>query len=191
MEKEKESFVSKLFGRKSCNCGLQIEEIDEKEQDADEKICSCEEKELPTSSCKESSKKECCCGNEEVKLVYACSGRADVGALSDGIARKLAKEGYAKMSCLAGVGADISGFIVSAQNAECNITIDGCPLRCAAKTLENRGVKPIAFILTELGFVKGSTAVNERTVDDAISILKRELKLIRSETQSNSDTKCC
>ena len=103
---------------------------------------------------------ECCCGNEAVKLLYSCSGGADVGALSDRIARRLAKEGFGKMSCLAGVGADISGFIESAKCAEQNITIDGCPLRCAAKNFENRGIKPLSFVLTELGFEKGKTEVN-------------------------------
>ena len=83
---------------------------------------------------------ECCCGNERVRLIYPCSGGADVGALSDRTARKLVKEGYGKMSCLAGVGADISGFIASARDAELNITIDCCSMRYAAKNFENRGI---------------------------------------------------
>ena len=39
--------------------------------------------------------KECCSGAQ--KLIFACSGAADVGALSDRAARKLTKNGDGKM----------------------------------------------------------------------------------------------
>lgn len=133
---------------------------------------------------------DCCCGNEGVTLLYPCSGGADVGALADRIVRKLAKEGYGKMSCLAGVGADISGFISSAGCAELNITIDGCPLRCAAKNFENRGIKPLSFVLTELGFEKGKTEVNEDSIETALEILRKELKKIRTDAAEERGN-CC
>jgi len=38
------------------------------------------------------------------KLIFACSGAADVGALSDQAARKLTSEGFGQMFCLAGIG---------------------------------------------------------------------------------------
>lgn len=133
----------------------------------------------------------CCCGNEKVSLVYSCSGGADVGALSDRIARKLAKEGYGKMSCLAGVGADISGFIVSAKDATQNITIDGCPMRCAAKNLENRGIKTLSFVLTEMDFTKGSTDVNEETIETALKLLDKELKNKNIDVTSEKSEGCC
>lgn len=134
---------------------------------------------------------DCCCGNDGVRLIYSCSGGADVGALSDRIARKLAKEGYGKMSCLAGVSADISGFVTSARDAECNITIDGCPLRCAAKNFENRGIKPVSFVLTELGFEKGKTEVSENTVETAFKILIEELKIEKLSSSVNKAGNCC
>jgi len=133
---------------------------------------------------------ECCCGNEGVKLIYPCSGGADMGELSDRIARKLAKEGFAKMSCLAGEGADISGFISSAECAELNITIDGCPLRCAARNFENRGIIPLSFVLTEMGFEKGKTEVNGGTIETALEILRKELNKIRTDVAEESGN-CC
>lgn len=119
---------------------------------------------------------ECCCGNEGVKLIYPCSGGADVGELTDRVARRLAKKGFGKMSCLAGVGADISGFISSAECAELNITIDGCSLRCAAKNFENRGIKPLSFVLTEMGFEKGKTEICDDAVVLALEKIVKELK---------------
>ncbi len=103
-------------------------------------------------------------------LLYACSGAADVGEIADRTARMLSAEGYGKMSCLAGVGAGLSGFVESAKAAK-NITIDGCPMVCAKKTFENQGIAVRSFVLTDMGLVKGSTSVAGdviRRMSDAI-----------------------
>ena len=91
---------------------------------------------------------ECCEGN--TLLIYPCSGGSDVGEIADRVARKLRDKSYGKMSCLAGIGARLSSFIESAKSAE-NITIDGCPIACARKNLEQIGLTPCSFILTEMG----------------------------------------
>lgn len=113
---------------------------------------------------------ECCTGG--TKLLYSCSGAADVGKLADLVSRKLRDDGYARMTCLAGVGADLSGFVESAKGADANITIDGCPTACARKSLERIGVAPIAFILSDFGCVKGSTAVTDALVADTAGRIK-------------------
>ena len=114
-----------------------------------------------------------CCGG--VKLIYACSGAADVGALSDGVARKLAKEGYAtKMTCLAGIGAGLSGYIESAKGAESNIAIDGCQIACARIALQNIGVPVKSFILTDLGYVKGQTEVTAGVIEAAAEKIRKD-----------------
>jgi len=94
-----------------------------------------------------------CCGGKTI-LLWPCSGGADVAEIADRAARKLAKEDFGAMSCLAGIGAGISGFIESAKGADENITIDGCPIACARKTLEKIGLAPRSFIVTEMGFKK-------------------------------------
>ena len=71
-----------------------------------------------------------CCGNG-TRLVYACSGGADVGEIADRVARRLVKKRFARPSCLAGVGEHVSGFVASARGEAQNITIDGCALACA------------------------------------------------------------
>ncbi|NMD05752.1 MAG: zinc-binding protein, partial [Deltaproteobacteria bacterium] len=44
---------------------------------------------------------ECC--EEGTKLIYSCTGSADVGEIADRMARRLRDEGYTIMTCLAGV----------------------------------------------------------------------------------------
>jgi len=48
------------------------------------------------------------CGSE-TKLIYSCSGSAVVGEIADHVTRKLQDAGFAKMTCLAGVGSGLSG----------------------------------------------------------------------------------
>ncbi len=61
------------------------------------------------------------------------------------------------MTCLASIGAGLSGYVQSAKGAGENITIDGCSVACAKKALENIGVTPTAYILTDLGLIKGKS----------------------------------
>lgn len=105
---------------------------------------------------------ECCGGG--TRLIYACSGAADVGEIADRVVRRLRSEGITKMTCLAGIGAGLSGYIQSAKGADENITIDGCQVACAKKTLEKIDVTPNSYILTDLGLVKGETPVTEEII---------------------------
>ncbi len=97
-------------------------------------------------------------------MIYSCSGSADVGKLADLVTRKLRDDGYARMTCLAGIGADISGFVVSAQGADENIAVDGCPIACARKSLERIGVAPRSIVLSDMGHEKGRTPVTDELV---------------------------
>lgn len=123
---------------------------------------------------------ECCGGG--TKLIYACSGAADVGEIADRVVRKLRSEGSTKMTCLAGIGAGLSGYVQSAKGADENITIDGCPVACAKKTLEKIGVTPRSYILTDLGLVKGETPVTE----DIITRMCEKIKSAGSHPASTS-----
>jgi uncharacterized metal-binding protein len=110
----------------------------------------------------------CSCGGKcEQKLLYACSGAANTGLLSDMISRKLrTQEGYT-MTCLAGLGADLSGFIETAKAAK-NIVIDGCPVRCGAKIFKKYDIAFEHHILTEYGVEKGKTAITSALVNRII-----------------------
>ena len=115
---------------------------------------------------------ECCTGG--VRLMYACSGAADVGEIADRVTRKLKGAGFGKMYCLPALGAHLSPFVETAKNAELNITIDGCDVACARKSLEHIGIIPESYILTELGLVKGQTEITEKVIDDMFDKIVNE-----------------
>jgi len=118
--------------------------------------------------------KNTCMCQEAGVFIFPCSGGSDVGALADRVGRKMAKCGQARMFCLAGVGAGIPGMIESVKAAKKTIAIDGCPVSCAKKVLENAGFKPVAFNLKDMGFEKGKTAINDESIDKALAQINGE-----------------
>lgn len=117
----------------------------------------------------------CGCESTGPKLIFSCSGCTDVGELSDQSARKLSREGIGKMSCLAGVGGGMSGFIKSAETAAKVLAIDGCQLHCSKKTLEKAGVNSVAHLcLEDISFIKGQTEVS----DENISTVTRQATIL-------------
>ena len=132
---------------------------------------------------------ECCCGGA-VKLIYACSGASDVGNLADSTARKMAGNNCGKMTCLAAVGAHLSGFVESAKGAAENITIDGCGIACAKKILEHIGVNPKSYILTEMGYKKGATQVTDKTIEDIVKKISSD-KGTNSGKNNGNKNQCC
>jgi uncharacterized metal-binding protein len=128
---------------------------------------------------------QCCCNNTKTRLVYSCSGCADVGEIADQVSRKLTRDGYGTMTCLVSISAGISGTIALAKGADENVAIDGCSVACARKTLENIGVKPTdAYILTDMYLEKGETTVSE----EIINVVSEQLKQgVISETQPKEE----
>lgn len=111
-------------------------------------------------------KAKCCSASP--KLIFACSGAADVGAIADQAARALTREGKGKMFCLAGVGGRVSGIMKSTEAADKILAIDGCDLDCAKKCLEEAGFKAFeAMRVTDLDMVKGKTPVTMESIGKA------------------------
>ena len=99
-------------------------------------------------------------------LILACSGAADVGAIADQAARKLARDGAGKMHCLAGVGGKIPAIMANILSASRILAIDGCDRNCALTTLTQAGCPLYAHLsLAELGMEKGRTPVTSETVE--------------------------
>jgi uncharacterized metal-binding protein len=115
---------------------------------------------------------DCCSGG--VKLLYSCSGAADVGQIADRVTRNLRDQGFGRMTCLAGIGADLSGFVESAKAADVNITIDGCGTLCAKKALERIGVTPASYVLTDFGIEKGKTPPTDEIVHTLCDRIMRQ-----------------
>jgi len=128
-----------------------------------------------------------CMCQEAGVLVFSCSGAADVGEITDRVARKIAKCGQAKMFCLAGIGAHVSGMIESAKAAKKIVAIDGCPVSCAKKTLEHAGFNVIAHNLKNMGFEKGKTKVNEANIEKIASIITGG----KVEKNISNSSSCC
>lgn len=106
----------------------------------------------------------CACGAKP-RFVFACSGAADVGAVADLAARRLSADGTAAMFCLAGVGGRVPGILKSVEAASAVAAIDGCPLDCAKKTLEQAGFSGFGHVrLTDLGLEKGKAPATEEHV---------------------------
>jgi uncharacterized metal-binding protein len=103
------------------------------------------------------SEQSCACG-EAPKLIFSCSGAADVGAVADQAARKLTHDGAGKMFCLAGIGGRVSGIMATTKSAARILAIDGCPLNCVKNSLEQAGFKQYEHLqLADLGMDKGKT----------------------------------
>ncbi len=105
--------------------------------------------------------KSCSCGAAP-KLIFSCSGGADVGALADQAARKMTQDGVGRMFCLAGIGGRVSGIVKTTEAAQAILAIDGCPLNCTKKCLEEAGFSAFEHLtLTDLGFQKGESPASE------------------------------
>jgi uncharacterized metal-binding protein len=117
------------------------------------------------------------------------SGCSDAGELADRIARRLAREGAAEMSCLAGIGGRVKPLVNKAASAERILAINGCPLNCTRHTLELAGFKNFDHLeLHTLGLRKNSCPVTDENiaagVDAAKEILSRDASTARPAENS-------
>ncbi len=112
------------------------------------------------------AKNGCGCGcGAAVKLIFACSGAADVGEIADRAARKMTREGKGKMFCLAGIGGRVSGIMATTQAAQKILALDGCPLDCVRHSLEQAGFGQFEHLcITDMGMEKGKTSVSEENI---------------------------
>lgn len=99
------------------------------------------------------------------KLIFACSGAADLGAIADQAARKMTRDGVGKMFCLAGIGGRVSGIMETTKSASAILAIDGCKLDCVKNCLEQAGFQGFAHVrIEDLGYEKGKTPVTETVI---------------------------
>lgn len=111
-------------------------------------------------------------------MFYPCSGGSSVGQISNEVAKSLVEGGLGKFSCLAGVGSHGEGFISAAKKANRIVSIDGCSVKCACKTLEHAGIKPtLQVVVTDLGIKKDYDRLNpsQEEIDKVVSFVQRQL----------------
>jgi uncharacterized metal-binding protein len=105
----------------------------------------------------ETQKMPCSCGDEgKTRIIYSCSGiGSNVGQLANAAACQLAAEGYGGGSCLAGVGGGIGKLVGIGKSADVRVVIDGCPVACAKKILDDKGLTIDRYVMiTDLGITK-------------------------------------
>ncbi len=112
-----------------------------------------------------SAQQSCGCSGG-AKLVFACSGAADVGEIADRAARKLSRDGTGRMFCMAGLGGRIGGILRTTEAADSILAIDGCPLNCVKSSLEQAGFKTFKHLqLADLGLEKCQSPMTEENVN--------------------------
>ncbi len=116
-----------------------------------------------------SNETKCQCATAP-KLIFACSGAADVGEISDRAARRLTKEGHGRMYCLAGVGGRVPDILANVRTAQKVLAIDGCPTECARETLLQAGLSGFEHLqLKDLGLEKGKSAPTFENIQVAVN----------------------
>lgn len=117
-------------------------------------------------------KKKCLCDSGLDVRVVTCSGASNVGQIANQAAIQLAEEKVTGFFCLAGVGGHIPGMVKAAKEAGLMVAIDGCPVQCAAKTLQHAEIEPaIQIIVTELGIEKSHEIAFDKK--DCLLVIKK------------------
>lgn len=110
------------------------------------------------------SNPQCTCQSAP-KLIFPCSGAADVGGLADRAARQMTLDQVGKMYCLAGIGGRVGTIMETTKGAANILVIDGCPQECARKTMEQAGFTGFQHLkLAGLGLHKGSSPATEENI---------------------------
>jgi uncharacterized metal-binding protein len=110
------------------------------------------------------------------KLIFACSGAADVGEISDRAARKMSEDGIGAMFCMAGIGGQVEPIMQKTKSAAKILAIDGCGLDCVKKSLELNGFNEFEHLrVTDLGMEKGSSPATD---DNIVKVVKNCIALL-------------
>jgi uncharacterized metal-binding protein len=122
----------------------------------------------------------CNCGAEgKTRIIYSCSGiGSNVGQLANAAACRLASDGYGGGSCLAGVGGGIEKLVGVGKAADERIVIDGCPVACAKKIMDDKRLRIDLYVMiTELGIIKTpGPAFDENDVQTVIDAVRKPLQ---------------
>ncbi|MEW6659782.1 MAG: putative zinc-binding protein [Thermodesulfobacteriota bacterium] len=117
-----------------------------------------------------------CCQPKVTTMILSCSGGSNVGQLSNQAAIELTQEGFGKLSCLAGVGAHLSGFVQSARDIPNLVVIDGCEVGCAKGVLEQAEVPLRGYlVITALDIDKNKDMNLKREEIDRVKEAVRRL----------------
>ena len=82
--------------------------------------------------------------------------------------------------CTVGIGARAPGLMKSAEASDRIMTIDGCPVNCATKTMELAGFKvDRQIVISDLGIKK--TKDRDLKDEEVTEVLGKVLEILQSE----------
>lgn len=111
------------------------------------------------------------------KLIFSCSGAADVGEVADRAARQLTRSGTGKMYCLAGVGGGIPAILEQTGMAAAILAIDGCPTACVSASLKKAGFDGFRHIqIADLGLNKGEAPASPENIERVVKAASAQLQ---------------
>lgn len=79
---------------------------------------------------------KCACEALVVGL-YPCAGASYTGQMANKVAVELTKQGKGNIMCTTGIASNVPGIMKNTEGTDMIVAIDGCPLTCAKKSLEN------------------------------------------------------
>jgi len=115
----------------------------------------------------------------KTRIIYSCSGiGSNVGQLANAAACRLAREGYGSGSCLAGLGGGVDKLVSAGVAADERIVIDGCPVACARKIMDDRKLTIDSYVvITDLGIAKtAGPSYNEEDVQIVAEAVRSSLQ---------------
>ncbi len=135
--------------------------------------------------------KDSCAGNGNVMLL-ACSGASNVGQLANQAALELTQEGVGNMSCLAGLGGKLAGFMKAAKESSALVVMDGCEVGCAKAIFKEAGLplKGYLVLTDDLGLVKNKDFALKREQVDQVKQAARKAAAGQGQTASLPTASC-
>jgi uncharacterized metal-binding protein len=89
--------------------------------------------------------------------------------------RALSRNKVGASTCLAAMGADLSGFLQSAREATRNIVLDGCKVSCGKRIFEKNGIPCRQYIMTDFGVEKGKTPITGDLIEDVAEKIAKDI----------------
>ncbi|MEM3547142.1 MAG: putative zinc-binding protein [Candidatus Bathyarchaeia archaeon] len=139
-------------------------------------------------SCKAPQKMLPVCGKEAENLyiILACGGAANVGLIGYLAAVELTREGEARMCCITPVGAGIPYYVDIMKRAKKLIVVNGCQNQCARKVVEQAGIDKIDYNFTVADIIKKSPTFDINNEDVKLVMDKIRKEALHNDVKNNS-----
>jgi len=109
---------------------------------------------------------------------------ANVGQITNLASIQLAEEGYGSPSCIVLLATGAETLVAGAKQADDVLVLDGCPVTCAKKIADEKGV-PVAqhIVVTELGIANAHRKSTRPTMSRRSLLRAGKVKAIRTRLQ--------